>query len=158
MSKSNPFGKPADESEEFSVDLSDVQGFQIPAGDYPGKLLSVEYGKSKAGNPMFTWAFVIIGDKCAGKEFKTFTATTPQALWKVAEVLKALGMAAEGSVVKFKKEQVEGKRVLLRIEDTVYNDEPSSTIGKVLAHPDGPDMPRVGDPLAGGKKAKRDVA
>lgn len=138
MAKNDPFGKPADD-EEFSLDLTDVSsGYNIPAGDYPAKVVSIEQGQSKAGNPMFTWVFALIGDKFPGREFKNFTALTPAAMFKVAETLQALDVGAAGKVVNFKKADVLNKQVMLQIEDDEYNGEKSSRIKKVKRHPDGP--------------------
>lgn len=158
MAGKNPFGAPvADEDEEFSVDCTEVaEGYRIEAGGYPAKLLSVSKEKSKSsGNDMFVWQFAIVGDKYGGKEFRVYTSLAPAALFKLAETVKAFGLPGAGSVVKFKKTDVEGKRVMLMIVDDTYNDEPSSSVKKVFAHPDGPDMPK-GSVAAGlpGKKKK----
>jgi hypothetical protein len=153
MAKQDPFKKPAaDDDGGFSIDATEVtSGYQIDKGDYPAKVIDVVKGESKAGNEMLTWTFAITGPKYPGKEMKTWTVMTPAALWKLCEVLEALGIEAKGKVVNFKKKDVIGKQCLIRVKDDVYNDEPSSKLDKCLPHPDGP-IPK-NDPL-GAKTAK----
>lgn len=134
-----PFGVPQDD--DFSFDMTGVDlnaNFRIPAGDYVGKLVALEKGTSKAGNPQWIWTFAITHGEYAGKEFKLFTALTPAAAWKVAETLLALGLGEAGSSVKFKRQDALNRRCILHIVDDTYNGQERSTLEKILPHPDGP--------------------
>lgn len=107
----------------FEVDLSKVQSsYTVPDGEYTLQLVGVEQGMSKAENPMYIWDFIIVDDpQYAGREFKVFTALTPSAMWKVAETVEALGIGAQGSVVRFTREQVISRRCKGIIEKTEYD-------------------------------------
>lgn len=121
-------------ADNFEVDLSDVQnGFTIPDGNYKVKCIDVEQGVSKAGNPQFIWTFNIADGQYAGREFKSFTAITPAAMWKVAETVEALGIGQTGSVVKFKRTDVIGKECGALIEQSEYNGNTRSQISKVIS-------------------------
>lgn len=126
-------GAPAS-PDNFEVDLSDVQdNFTIPDGNYRMKCMNVEQGVSKAGNPQFVWTFQISEGQYTGREFKSFTAITPAAMWKVAETVEALGIGQTGSVVKFKRTDVVGKECGAIIEQDTYNGNTRSQISKVIS-------------------------
>ena len=128
-----PTGAPAN-NDNFEVDLSDVQdNFKIPDGLYKVKCTDVEQGVSKAGNPQFIWTFQIAEGDFTGREFKSFTAITPAAMWKVAETVQALGVGQTGTVVKFKRTDVIGKECGAQIEVNEYNGQDRSQISKVIS-------------------------
>lgn len=131
----NPFGSPEGAGEgleeDFSIDLPEDKGFRIKAGKYPGKLISLDKGTSKAGNPMWIFTFVILAGEAAGKEFRVYAALTAAAMWKLRETLEGLGLGKGGAVSSFKKKDAVGKLVKLTIEDTEYNGKPNSQISLV---------------------------
>jgi hypothetical protein len=119
---------------DFEVDLTNVQdNFTVPDGNYLVQCTDVEQSVSKGGNPMFIWTFQIVGGDYAGREFKSFTAITPAAMWKVAETVQALGVGQTGSVVKFKRTDVVGKQCGATIEMQEYNGQDRSSISKVMS-------------------------
>lgn len=121
-------------NDSFEVDLSDVQdNFTIPDGNYRMKCTDVEQGVSKAGNPQFIWTFQVVEGEYTGREFKSFTAITPAAMWKVAETVQALGVGQSGSVVKFKRSDVVNKECGALIEKSEYNGQSRSQISKVMS-------------------------
>ena len=71
----------------FEVDLTNVQdsSFAIPDGTYKAKCIDITQDVSKSGNPMFIWEFEITEGDYRGRTFKSWTAVTPAAMWKVAE-------------------------------------------------------------------------
>lgn len=136
----DPFADPGAnvQDDSFDVDLTDVQSnFRIPAGQYEGVLTDLTKQVSEAGNPMWVWKFRLTRGENAGREFSTFTALTPQALWKVAEVVEALGLGAQGSASKFSRADAIGRLATLNIVDDNYKGQERSSIGSVSAHPDG---------------------
>lgn len=121
-------------SDTFEVDLTNVQsGFVIPDGYYKAKCTEVEQSVSQSGNAMFVWTFTIIEGEYTGREFKTFTSMAPAALWKVAEVVQALGVGQTGEVVKFNRSQVIGKECGLILEESEYNGQVRSQISRVIS-------------------------
>lgn len=128
-----PNGAPAN-VDNFEVDLSNVQdNFKIPDGLYKVKCTDVEQGVSKAGNPQFVWTFEVAEGDYIGREFKSFTAITPAAMWKVAETVQALGVGQTGTVVKFKRTDVIGKECGAQIDISEYNGQERSSITKVIS-------------------------
>jgi len=128
-------GTPSVSSNDFEVDLTDVQdnGFIIPDGNYKVKCTNVEQTVSKSGNPMFVWDFEICEGDHTGFQSKVFTAITPAAMWKVAETVKALGVGQTGEVVKFKRTDVVGKICGAMFEQREYNGNVNSQISKILS-------------------------
>lgn len=129
-----PGGASANMNDAFEVDLSDVQdsSYAIPDGTYRAKCINVEQDVSKGGNPMFVWEFEITGGNYTGRTFKSWTAITPAAMWKVAETVQALGVGQTGTVVKFKRGDVIGRECGIVMEQDEYNGKMSSKIVKVV--------------------------
>jgi len=133
FAQSNP-----QEDVEFQVDLTDIQSnFRIPKGEYEAVCFDVERSISDAGNPMIIWSFRLTKGEFAGREWKNFTALTPQAMWKVAETVESLGLGATGSVSRFKAEDALGRLCVLAMIDDEYKGQKRSAIGSVMPHPDG---------------------
>ena len=130
-----PSQSSAPNNDAFEVDLSDVQdqSYAIPDGTYKAKCIEVSQDVSKSGNPMFVWEFEITEGQYAGRTFKSWTAITPAAMWKVAETVIALGIGQQGQVVKFKRQDVLNKECGLVIEQDEYNGKPTSRISRVIS-------------------------
>lgn len=130
-----PSQSSAPSNDAFEVDLSDVQdqSYAIPDGTYKAKCIEVSQDVSKSGNPMFVWEFEIADGQYAGRTFKSWTAITPAAMWKVAETVIALGIGQQGQVVKFKRQDVLNKECGLVIEQDEYNGKPTSRISRVIS-------------------------
>lgn len=127
-------GNSSASADAFEVDLTNVQNnFQVPDGLYKVRCQDVEQSVSKGGNPMFVWSFTVVDGEFTGREFKTFTALTPAAMWKVAETVIALGVGQQGQVVKFKRSDVIGKDCGALIEATEYNGQTRSQISRVMS-------------------------
>lgn len=122
-------------SDAFEIDLSEVQdqSYAIPDGTYKAKCIEVSQDVSKSGNPMFVWDFEITEGKYAGRTFRSWTAITPAAMWKVAETVIALGIGQQGHVVKFKRQDVLNKECGLVMEQDEYNGKPTSRISRVIS-------------------------
>lgn len=136
----DPFADPgaAPEGDDFEVDLSNIEStFRIKAGSYTGKLVNLERTVSNAGNPMWVWSWLLVDGPGAGRTFKNFTAITPQALWKVAETLSAIGLGAEGQVSKFRVADALSRLATIAIVDDSYEGKDRSSIGSVFPHPEG---------------------
>lgn len=124
-----PSQSTAPSNEAFEVDLS----YAIPDGTYKAKCIEVSQDVSKSGNPMFVWEFEITEGQYAGRTFKSWTAITPAAMWKVAETVIALGIGQQGQVVKFKRQDVLNKECGLVMEQDEYNGKPTSRISRVIS-------------------------
>ena len=139
----------------FEVDLTNVQesSFAIPNGTYKAKCINVTQDVSKSGNPMFIWEFEIAeGDykgDYKGKTFKSWTAITPAAMWKVAETVIALGVGQTGQVVRFKKGDVVGKFCGLVMEQDEYNGKATSKVVRAISLAEMEDAAKAALPTPG---------
>jgi len=116
----------------YDVDLTDVDSaFVIPDGDYVVSCVDIEQSISQAQNPMIIWTFAIKDGEHKGKEFKSFTALTAAAMWKVAETVAALGIGSVGTKVKFTRPDVVGRECIAKIEVGEYKSQKRSQIANV---------------------------
>lgn len=135
-----PFGKPGKEDEFFLEAMPEEGGgLRIPKGKYVGRLIDAAKDVAKSsGNPMWVFFFAITEGPHAGRDFRIYAALTPQAMWKVAEVLNALGLGVEpGEPVRFVKKDAIGIGVTMVLEDDEYNGRDTSKLVRVEAHPKG---------------------
>jgi hypothetical protein len=72
-------------------------GAKVPEDDYRVKVDEVKRGESKSsGNDMLTWRFSITAGKYKGKKLKpVYTVINMDSLWKLKNVLDALGLGDE---------------------------------------------------------------
>jgi len=135
------FSKPREE-DVFEIDLTGMAeggAVLIPEGQYEAVCVEVKHGYAKSsGNPQWIWRFAIAKGPHAGVELLYYTALTPGALWKVSEVVTALGLGQPGQKVSFSKEQARNRRCLIEVVTDTYNNQKRSTIAQVLPHPQGP--------------------
>lgn len=139
-----PFKNPDDE-ENFVVD-GDLTS-NIPAeADYEAKLIDVTKDVSNKGNDMFVWCFQILracgdGDTTHDTwEGKVYTALTDAAMWKVNEVLQALGLGeiVDGRIkADFSKAEAVNRLCIIEIEHDEYRGQPQAKINLVKEHPKG---------------------
>jgi hypothetical protein len=110
-------GSYLNQDEEFSVDYTGVQeGFPLyPEGDYHAVIEDIKKGTSKAGNPQWEWYFKITHGELKNATVRDWTSMLPQALFKSLAHLSVLGLAKANQPAKFKKSQVVGQPVILRI-------------------------------------------
>lgn len=85
----------------IKLDFSNVTGgsFEpIPAGDYVMEIEEVEDQVSKAGNEMLNITFNVAEGEYEGRKIFEFYVLTEKALWKLKDLLVALGIDADGTV------------------------------------------------------------
>lgn len=160
----NPFSRPkaATGDGTFSFSLPDNLGQgrgRITKGKYIGRCTSIISDTSKAGNPMWTWEFVITKGPHAGRDFKLWTVLTDDAAWKIAETLNALGIKVKaGDKIKIRKQDVIGVGCTMHIKDDAGQDGDGefSKLDKISAHPQGAGFRPGAGSLAG--KGKQAVA
>jgi hypothetical protein len=152
--RGKPFGAPnAEDDGNFSILIPEgAESGKIPASDqYIGKLMTLTKSVSQGGkgNKMWTFGFQIVKGKYVGMDFQLYCPLVPNAMWKLADTLAALGVKyVPGKEINFKRSEVIGTLVRLIIGDGKTQDgsrEISKLVG-VLPHPDG----------AGKKSKKRD--
>src|SRR5688572_5625252 len=90
----SPFGQPSDD-EVFEILIPEgAESGKIPASDaYIGKVINVERGEGKdSGNPMLTWTLEMATGPYKGMHFRMWTTLTANSMWKMADVMTALGI------------------------------------------------------------------
>lgn len=153
----NPFGAPTDDDDD---DVLDVEGldevgskFQVPAGYHEAKVISAVKEVSKnSGKPMVTLTTALTGNMVGdagmemadggdhgGKEFKMWCSLVPAALFKVKELAEALDLPMEDGRLKVKLSSLVGLQCVVQMEDREYEGRTSSSIKRMLRHPDGPE-------------------
>lgn len=127
------FGKPKDDDEIVVDGLGDVDEnpWYIPKGEHAASVTLVEKGTSKEGNPKTVFTFSITAGEAKGKDIKIHLSHSEKALWKLKQVLKALGFDTTGKSLKFKTKECVGRKCVLVIEDNEFNGEMRSNVKTV---------------------------
>ena len=155
---SNPFGSPVENDDD---DVLEVEGldevgskFQVPAGIHEAKVISAIKETSKnSGKPMITLTTALTGQMVTkkegftsvdggdhgGKEFKMWCSLVPAALFKVKELAEALDLPIEDGCLRVKLSDLVGLQCLVLMEDREYEGRTSSSIKRMLRHPEGPE-------------------
>ena len=131
---------------------------RIPPDEYPFKLVKVADQRSKAGNRMLVWDFVVASGQYSGFAARMYTVTEGNGAFKAKQVAKAIGGIVEkedgGKKISFDPVEVKGRVVLGVVEDETqpeeYGGEVRSVLKRVKPHPNGYDFdPNAeDDPLA----------
>lgn len=149
---STPFGRPGgDDDFVINLDGADLSSKMIPAGDYYAYVSELTKETSKAGNPMVVWSVTIWGGEQEGKTMKSYTALTPDALWKFAENCAAVNYPMpEDKRIKFGDLKKAALRtiVTIRVVDSEYNNRPSTSLDSLFPYSDEPGkkLPSAGVP------------
>ena len=85
----------------IKLDFSNVTGgnFEpIPAGDYVVEIEKVENRTAKSGNEMLSLTFNVVEGEYEGRKIFDLYVLTEKALWKLKDLLVAVGVDTEGMV------------------------------------------------------------
>ena len=85
----------------IKLDFSNVTGgnFEpIPAGDYTVEIEKVENRTAKSGNEMLSLTFNVMEGEYEGRKIFDLYVLTEKALWKLKDLLVAVGVDTEGMV------------------------------------------------------------
>ena len=121
--------------ETFEEDFTDVDDdFPVAEeGSHHAKVIDFEKGESQAGNPQYVWQFRITAGKSKDIEIRFWTSLLPQARWKTAETLTAVGIEAKGSIAKFSKSDILGKPCIIQVIHDTYEGRTNHKVKRV--HP-----------------------
>lgn len=140
-----PFSEPDPVFEEDFTNVS-ASDLLAVAGYHEAKLIDFERSDSKSGNPQYTWVFRITRGPSKDIELRYWTSLLPQARWKVAETLMALGIKATGSVVRFRKSDLIGRPCIIEVAHEQYEGRTVHKVKKVYP----PSERQMEDQLPGG--------
>ncbi len=130
--------------DDFEVNLGKVGG-RPPAGSAIVELAQIKKQVSQSGNPMWVFEFKIIeyrqvdgegeASDWIGEVLPVFCALTPNAMWKLAETVGALGIdvPADDRVARFKSEDVIGVQALAALKHTEFNGRETTSIDALRA-------------------------
>lgn len=84
----------------MNLDFSSVPSREpIPEGVYEVQIAKVEETKSKtSGNPMLKVEFTVLEDPYNGRKVWANYGMTAEAMWKIQELFKSIGMPTDGTV------------------------------------------------------------
>ena len=135
-----PLGLPqAGDGESFEEDFTGVDNDfpMAEPGLHHAKVIDFERSESKSGNPQYVWQFRITAGASKDVEIRFWTSLLPQARWKTAETLDAIGIAAAGSIARFTKRDILGRPCILEVIHDTYDGKLNHKVQKV--HPPNED-------------------
>lgn len=138
----NPHGQAANQlPADFKIDLTDVKSGGGGANRYvkPGRHLAVctavSQGFSKKTNRMLTFTFRMVSGDYAGVERKLYAVLSPDALWKLDEVGRALGITNNDvripTIGDFETKSLDRVCICEFVKAPDYNGNPASDLGRV---------------------------
>ena len=102
------------DSKKINISEDDIQGsgsFELEAGDYEGKVVSVKDHLSEAGNEGWVWEI-----EAMGTMFKMWTMFTKSSKWKLIEVMKSLHVELKTGDMEFNPDDYIGKPIGIEID------------------------------------------
>ena len=120
----------------IKVDFSEVesQDFSLPNGPYILAVTSVEKKRSEAsGNDYLGWEYKVAEGKHKGKKVWDNTSLQPQALWRLRNLLEAMGMEIEDGEMDIDLDDLAGELIGVEIENEKYNGKNKARIINFLA-------------------------
>jgi hypothetical protein len=120
------------------VDFTDVESgggrVRVPEGDYRVSVASVKQETAKSGNEMLVWEFEFEGGKAKGKSIRDYTVLQPNALWKLKQLLEALGIDVPSKRIDFipLMKKLKGKELGITVVDEEYENKISSKVSDYI--------------------------
>lgn len=117
---------------DFSV-VKDGGGFSPkhkPEGEYLGEVVSFEDGKSKAGNPMWTFGIALTEDRRA--VYPVYCVLDVKNYWKLRQLMLGCGFAVPKKKMTVDANRLVGKKVGICLEDDEYDGKMKSVIGSMF--------------------------
>lgn len=121
----------------IQVDFSKMKeggGTRVPEGDYLAVIKSIKPDTSQNGNRMLVFTFLGKEGKLKGKEILDRATLTDKALFKLRDILEAVGIAVPRRVVNIPIKKLVGKEIGLTIvDDEPYNGRIKSTVADYIS-------------------------
>lgn len=108
-------------------------------GEYIGTITSFTDGKSKSGNAMWVFGITLETDRRA--VYPTYCLLDPDSLWKLRNVMEAVGFKVPKRRQNVDGNRLLGKRIGVFLEDDEYEGKPKSVVANFFPPDDysGPD-------------------
>lgn len=120
----------------LNVDFSGVESsgrVRVPEDDYRVRVDTVKQQESKAGNQMLVWDFEITKGKFAGKKLRDRTVLTKESLWKLKQVLEAMGVTVPSKKVALNLTKYVGKELGVTVVDDEYEGRINSKVADYVS-------------------------
>jgi hypothetical protein len=120
----------------LSVDFSGVESsgrVRVPEDDYRVRVDAVKQQESKAGNQMLVWDFEITKGKFAGKKLRDRTVLTKESLWKLKQVLEAMGVSVPSKKVALNITKYIGMELGVTVVDDEYEGRINSKVADYVS-------------------------
>jgi hypothetical protein len=106
---------------------------RVPEGDYKVKVASVKQVTAKSGNEMLEWDFEFLEGKAKGKKVRDRTVLTPEALWKLKQLLEAMGKKVPQAKARLDLASYLGLELGITVVDEEYNNKIHSSVSDYLS-------------------------
>lgn len=121
-----------------AVDFTGVESgggrVRIPEDDYKVRVVDATLGTAKSsGNSMIIWNFEIIEGKFKGKKLRDRAVLTPESLWKLKQILEAMGLTVPSKKVALDLTKYVGKELGATVVDDEYEGKISSKIADYVS-------------------------
>jgi hypothetical protein len=121
----------------LAVDFSGVESgggrVRVPEDDYHVRVATVKQQESKAGNQMLVWDFEFMDGKAKGKKIRDRTVLTTEALWKLKQLLEAMGIAVPSKRVALDLRKYIGKELGVTVVDEEYEGKMYSKVSDYVS-------------------------
>lgn len=112
---------------QMDLDFTGVESFSlIPVGSHAVKVIGAEFTKASTGSTQLMFNF----EDANGATRKMWCSCVPAALWKLKQVLEALGMVGLDKVVRVNTKTLIGKSCQITV-DNDPNDESKQIVSRV---------------------------
>lgn len=109
-------------------------GIRIPEGDYVAKIIDATPKEASTGSQMIVWTFKILEGKYKGKKIRDNSVLVPKALFRLRNLLEALGVTVPEKTVKVDYQKYIGQEIGLTIVDgEEYKNKIRSEVGDFIA-------------------------
>lgn len=108
-------------------------GVRLPEGDYLAKIIDAKQEEASTGSQMIVWTYKILEGKHKGKKIKDRTVLVPKALFRLRNLLEALGVTVPEKTVKVEYKKYIGEKIGLTIVDgEEYKNKIRSEVGDFI--------------------------
>lgn len=120
---------------DIILDMTNVESGgsrRFPEGDYVVEITKVEKGTSQYGNSQLIVTYTITEGKFEGKTIKDYMQLTEKSLWRVGNLLDAVGIKWSKKKFKLPSDDLLGKELGVTLTDDEYNGKIKSKISDFL--------------------------
>lgn len=143
------------------VDFTGVEsgGRSVPEGNYQLEVVSCEEKESSEGNPYLAWKYKVSEGAYKGATIYDNTSLTAKALWRLKNLLEAMGVEVPSGKMGLDLKSYVGNKVWVKIVNEVYQGKEKPRVGEFLReapHGVGAEAPSGGKSIKKGQTVKFD--